>query len=313
MNRPALLGVDGGGTSTICWLADERGDILGRGQAGPSNAKAEGPEAARRALDESVDRAFADAGLARASVGVACLGLAGFDRPDDRALLRAWAEPWAHELLLVNDGELVLAAGTPKGWGVAIIAGTGSIAVGRAADGRTARAGGWGHIFGDEGSAYGVATEALRLVARSADGRCPLDPADRPLIDAICRAWGVAEPAGLVTVVYAPGVDRPQIAATGPAVAEAAASGSPAAKALLKRAAAELASAARAVASELKFKSFVDGERLPLALAGSFLLNTPRLIDSVAEDLFWWPIVTTCVTEPVRGAIVLARRALLKS
>ena len=66
-------------------------------------------------------------------------------------------------LCSVNDGDLVVAAGTPEGWGVGLIAGTGSIAVGRAPDGRTARAGGWGHLIGDEGSAYGVVLDALRL------------------------------------------------------------------------------------------------------------------------------------------------------
>ena len=66
---------------------------------------------------------------------------------------------------------MVIAAGTTEGWGVGVIAGTGSIAVGRTKDGQTARAGGWGHLIGDEGSAYSVVLDALRLVARRADGR----------------------------------------------------------------------------------------------------------------------------------------------
>ena len=68
---------------------------------------------------------------------MACLGLAGFDRPDDRAVLAGWADEArvARRLVLVNDGDLVVAAGTPEGWGVGVIAGTGSIAVGRAPTG----------------------------------------------------------------------------------------------------------------------------------------------------------------------------------
>jgi N-acetylglucosamine kinase-like BadF-type ATPase len=99
-------------------------------------------------------------------VAVACLGLAGFDRPEDKQLLSEWAETghWAERLLLVNDGDLVVAAGTPEGWGVGVIAGTGSIAVARAPDGRKARAGGWGHLIGDEGSAYGTVLAALKKV-----------------------------------------------------------------------------------------------------------------------------------------------------
>ena len=150
-----LLGVDGGGTATEAWLAEPGCRVLGRGTAGPSNAKAVGLDAARRALDAAICAAFDNAGLAPVPVTMACLGLAGFDRPDDRKILAGWVNEacWADRLVLVNDGDLVVAAGTPEGWGVGVIGGTGSIAVGRASDGRTARAGGWGHLIGDEGSA----------------------------------------------------------------------------------------------------------------------------------------------------------------
>ena len=168
-----MLGIDGGGTTTEAWLAEPGCHVLGRGTAGPSNAKAVGQEAALQSLDTAIRSAFHAAGLTPEPVDVICLGLAGFDRPDDRKILREWAEHagWARSILIVNDGDLVIAAGTPEGWGVGVIAGTGSIAVGRTKDGRTARAGGWGHLIGDEGSAYRVVLDALRLVARRTDGR----------------------------------------------------------------------------------------------------------------------------------------------
>ena len=99
-----------------------------------------------------------------------------------------WAEQagWARSVLMVNDGDLVIAAGTPEGWGIGVIAGTGSIAVGRTKDGRTARAGGWGHLIGDEGSAYRIVLDALRLVARRADGRDPRPSGHDPLTERIC-------------------------------------------------------------------------------------------------------------------------------
>ena len=153
-----VLGVDGGGTSTVAWLAATGGTVLGRGKAGPSNAKAVGNDAARSALSLAIEAAFAEAGRPPCPVDVACMGLAGFGRPEDRKTLAQWNEGsgWARRLLTVTDGDLVVAAGTPEGWGVGVIAGTGSIAVGRAEDGTKARAGGWGHLIGDEGSAYAV-------------------------------------------------------------------------------------------------------------------------------------------------------------
>ena len=213
-----LLGIDGGGTTTEAWLTEPGCRVLGRGTAGPSNAKAVGSEAARLALDSAIRGAFENAGLAPAPVDVACLGLAGFDRPDDRKILAGWADDarWARQLVMVNDGDLVVAAGTPEGWGVGVIAGTGSIAVGRSRDGRTARAGGWGHLLGDEGSAYGIVLDALRLVARRTDGRSPAPPNRDPLTDRMCKALGVARASQIVTAIYAPELTRARIAALRP-------------------------------------------------------------------------------------------------
>jgi N-acetylglucosamine kinase-like BadF-type ATPase len=256
--QPALLlGIDGGGTSTEAWLADWTGSVLGRGRAGPSNAKAIGAEAARRALNQAIVGAFNDAGIDRKPADVACLGLAGFDRPDDRALLQEWctAENWAHRLLVVNDGDLLLAAGTAEGWGIGVISGTGSIAVGRSPDGKTARAGGWGYLFGDEGSAYSVALAALRWIARTHDGRTPAPARPDVLVSQICEALGASGPTELVTAVYRSSVDRPRIAALAPLVAAAAEEHSLAAGAILAEAADELAQAVLAVACQLDFLS----------------------------------------------------------
>ena len=99
-----------------------------------------------------------------------------------------------------------------------VIAGTGSIAVGRATDGRTARAGGWGHLIGDEGSAYGVVLDALRLVARRADGRDACASGRDPLTERICAALGVAEVSQIVTTIYSPEFNRARIASLAPEV-----------------------------------------------------------------------------------------------
>jgi N-acetylglucosamine kinase-like BadF-type ATPase len=219
------LGVDGGGTSTVALLGLADGTVAGRGQAGPSNAKAVGTAAARTALEEAIAGAFAAAGLWPRAVAVACLGVAGFDRPEDKALLGEWSVSgnWADRLVLVNDGDLVVAAGTPEGWGVGVIAGTGSIAVSRAPDGRKSRAGGWGVTFGDEGSAYAVAVAALRLIARRIDGRDPAPGGPDAQTEAICKALKIDGPGKIVSAVYAPGMDRTRIAGLVPAVMEAAA------------------------------------------------------------------------------------------
>jgi N-acetylglucosamine kinase-like BadF-type ATPase len=312
MSPAVLLGVDGGGTSTLAWLADEGGKVLGRGRAGPSNAKAPGvgQEGARAALSESIALAFTDAGLPPAPVRVACLGLAGFDRPDDRRLLEDWSgrSSWAERLIVVNDGDLVIAAGTPDGWGLGVIAGTGSIAVGRNPRGRTARAGGWGPLIGDEGSAYVVALAALRLVARRADGREAVEGPRDPLTERLCAELALGGPGEIVTAIYSERYDRARIAALAPAVLEAARDEPDLVARLLEPAGRELAEMVMSVARELGLSPGV----VPLALGGSFLLAAAEISRTLIAALRRAGVEpeTTRVGEPVRGALVLAGRAL---
>ncbi len=305
-----LLGVDGGGTATEVWLAERGCRVVGRGASGPSNAKAVGLEAARKALDSAIRAAFDDARIAPAPVAMACLGLAGFDRPDDRMILTGWINEarWADRHLLVNDGDLVVAAGTPEGWGVGLIAGTGSIAVGSAPDGRTARAGGWGHLIGDEGSAYRVVLDALRLVARRADGRDPRPSGRDPLTEHLCAALGVVEASQIVTALYTPEFSRARIASLAPAVMAACAEAREVGERLLVPAGAALAETVAAVAQALGWRSGV----LPLAAAGGFLLSATIVLEEMIAGLtrLGYQVAVTPVPDPVRGAVILAERAL---
>jgi N-acetylglucosamine kinase-like BadF-type ATPase len=358
-----VLGVDGGGTSTVARLADGGGRILGAGRAGASNAKAVGWDAASRALAGAISAAFADAGVERSSVAAACLGLAGFDRPEDRRILDQWNQEnqWCENLIVRNDGELVIAAGTPSGSGIGVIAGTGSIAVGILRDdsGRVikrTRAGGWGHVFGDEGSAYGVAIAALRLTARRADGRSAIPAAGDPLTKRILNALNIDQPSGIIGRVYGGELDRSALAALAPDVVAAVEEGDEeAGREILDRAGRDLGETAAAVAANLGlFESEnsalrlgaeraavdanpvpIDGERrfdesacmnrtsfkdffrgpIPLALAGGFLLATPRVRRALIERLVELGIAVDPreVPEPVVGAVRIALDAIDKN
>lgn len=310
MSGRMLLGIDGGGTSTVAWLADAGGDLLGQGQAGPSNIKAVGAVAAREALDRAIAAAFAAAGRPARPVEAACLGLAGFDRPDDREVLGRWSAEagWTRRLVLANDGDLVIAAGSPQGWGLGVIAGTGSIAVGRAADGRTARAGGWGPLLGDEGSGYAVALAALRMVARCADGREPRSPSSEALTVRLCEAMAIDGPSRLVATVYSAEWDRTRIASLARVVVAAADDDSEIARVLLEPAGADLAAAVLAVARALDW----SGGPMALGMAGGFLLSAAAVSRSLLDHLARGGLVVepAAVPQPALGAVLLARRAL---
>jgi N-acetylmuramic acid 6-phosphate etherase len=295
------LGIDGGGTHTIALLGGPGGVVLGRGTAGPSNRQAVGTERALAALDEAVSAAFAAAGRTRGPVASACLGLAGADRPEDQAVIREWAGRvrLAGHVDVTSDAAILLAAGAPEGWGLVLIAGTGSIAFGRAADGRTARAGGWGHLLGDEGSAYALVLSALQAVARSADGRGPATA----LTERLLARLGVSEPQGLIAAVYRSGRDRADLAALAPLVVEAAETDAVAAW-VVEEHAQELAQAGAAVARQLGWSGPV-----PVALAGGLLLGSAAQRERVLSGLRSLgvpPIRVALVEEPAQGALKLA-------
>ena len=158
----------------------------------------------------------------------------------------------------------------PGRCGVCLIAGTGSIALGRDQTGRQARTGGWGHIVGDEGSGFDIGRRALQAVLRAADGRGP----QTTLQEALLRAWGLASPPELMGRVYpASGqVVVPDIADLAGLVFAQAAAGDPVARRIVDRAAGELTTAVLAVIADLSFPGAV-----PLAVTGGVLRHQPRL------------------------------------
>jgi N-acetylglucosamine kinase-like BadF-type ATPase len=296
-----LLGVDGGATKTIAVLADAHGMMLGRGQSGGSNKQASGVVAALAAVEEAIQAAFDNAGLPRCTVQAACFGLSGVDRPTDQELIRLWAAEHhiCRTMTVVNDARLVLAAGTPDGYGVALICGTGSIAVGMAPDGRIGRAGGWGFLLGDEGSGHDIGSRALRLVTRAADGRAPATL----LLPEVLHHWNLEQPHDLIRFIYNHPEPRSAIASLPPLVANVARHGDEAACRLLHDAGRELAEAAIAVAQQLDFEP-----PLHLALAGSVIHNIPEVRRGLEDELeqLHWPAILSAVEDPAHGALRLA-------
>ncbi len=285
-------------------LSDPDGRVLGRGAAGPSNYQAVGIQAAGTALNQAIQKAFAEAQVRPGPPRAICLGLSGVDRPDDQAVIQAWVEEqWRGvPALIVNDAELVLAAGTPDDWGVALICGTGSIAYGRNREGSTARAGGWGYLLGDEGSGYGIGLAALRAVARASDGRGPqtlLEPA-------ILKQWSLATPQDMIGHVYRGRVPIQEIAVLAALVEDAAQAGDPLAGRILEEASHELALAINAVARGLEMHG-----PIPCAQAGSVIVKgqmIARLFLDSATALGLQLDPVQPVTEPAQGAVRLARQ-----
>jgi len=150
--------------------------------------------------------------------------------------------------------------------GINLVAGTGSIGYGERG-GKAARAGGWGEVFSDEGSAYWIAIQGLNSFSRMSDGRLPKGP----LHDIVRERLGLKDDLDLCAVVMGEqGLERDQIAGLAPIVAEAVAAGDEAAIRIHERAAEELAAIAEALRTELEFEA---GESVPLSWSGGVLAN----------------------------------------
>jgi N-acetylmuramic acid 6-phosphate etherase len=298
-----VIGIDGGGSSTVALLASD-GEILGRGESGPSNQQAVGVARALQAIEDAITAAFATARRPPAKVRSIVMGLAGADRPAEQNFIRAWAKRTglADQVDVVNDAALLLAAGTPDGWGIALVAGTGSIAFGRAPDGRTDRAGGWGYLLGDEGSAYGLAMAGLHAVAHAADGRGPATA----LTERVLTAVDVPRPMDLIPAIYRGGWDRTALAALAPLVLEVAEQGDAVANRIVASAADQLARTVAAAATSLD----LPFAGLPLAITGGTLLESEYYRQALLRALIDHGVQADpvqLVHEPAEGGVRLAR------
>lgn len=303
-----VLGIDGGGTSTIALLARrDSGEVIGRGVSGASNIQAVGVETGLKALEECIDRAFLAANLPRATVAAACLGLAGIDRQEGLDVIHGWASrtSLAKTVTVSNDATLLLAAGTPDGWGLAVIAGTGSIAFARTPDGEIGRCGGWGYLLGDEGSAYQITVAALRAACRAADHCGP----PTVLVERFVKRMSLKEPPDLIPAVYRGPWDRTAIAGMAPLVLAAAAEGDAVARGIVEQHAADLAQTAAGAVNN----NGLPRTGLPVALAGGLLLGSEIFQKAFLNALQAHgiePGQIRHVNDPAVGAIVLAQRAL---
>jgi N-acetylglucosamine kinase-like BadF-type ATPase len=299
-----FLGVDGGQSSTTALIGDETGRVLGAGSGGPCNhvGKAEGAAKLKRALIESVGSACAAAGIefAAARFEAACFGMSG--GPEDKADVIA-------EVLrigtLVNTNDIVIGlsgatAGKP---GIVVNAGTGSIAFGRDAAGRQARAGGWGYVFGDEGAGFDIARQALRAALRSEEGWGP----PTALHGLLLEATGSRSANEALHRFYTDEWPRPRVARLARLVDSAAIDGDRAARDIMLAAAQQLAALAASVRQQL----WSPGEVVTVAYIGGvfrslLLLERFRMLVEMEDGNRCAPPIYG----PAAGALLEAYRAV---
>jgi N-acetylglucosamine kinase-like BadF-type ATPase len=298
-----FLGVDGGQSSTTALIGDENGRALGAGIAGPSNhaGTAEGRRKLELAVNESVAMACSQAGLRRENIRfeAACFGLSGGPNEKESILARILR---AGRMLITTDAAIALAGATGGGPGIITIAGTGSMALGRNAEGRTARAGGWGYVFGDEGGAFDIARQAARAALRMEEGWGP----PTGLRSALLEATGAADANDMLHRFYTSEWPRSRVADLAQVVDAFALTGDAVAQTILNQAAQQLATLTASVREQL----WKPGERVTIAYAGGvfrsqMLLERYRALVELTD-------ANHCAAPqypPVAGALLEAYRA----
>lgn len=260
----SFLGIDGGGTKTDFLLIDDTGHVLASHKGGSAYYLETGIEALQLMLAAGIDATLQQAGMRTAELGFAFLGLPAHGE-DSGVLPRlnsivAGALP-PSRFRCGNDMVCGWAGALAGSDGINIVAGTGSIAYGEYAS-RQARAGGWGELFSDEGSAYWIAREALTLFSRMSDGR----ESRAPLYHLMRERFQLQEDLDLCAVVYGPPpLSRSKLASLAPLVAQAAREGDNSARRLFEQAAQHLAAIVHAVHDQLHVP---QGTRLPVSYSG---------------------------------------------
>ena len=300
-----FLGLDGGQSHTTILIGDEKGQVLGAGSGGPTNyggskntfgkTKTSIEEALRKALNES--------GLGRETCfAAACCGMSG-GTEGAHALVSRCID--AEHLEVFTDAHIALWGATESSPGIVVIAGIGSIAWGENDTGKTARAGGWGYAFGDEGGAFDIVRQAMRAALKAEEGWGP----ETIIKDLLLENSGSSTVNGLLHRFYAEQLPRDSIASLSLLVDRAASERDETAITILHRAGLELAQLAQSVRKQL----FAPDKRVTICFTGGVFCAS-RVLDTFRAQL-------TAITDepnvviaprqsPAHGALIRAYRAV---
>jgi N-acetylglucosamine kinase-like BadF-type ATPase len=302
-----FLGVDGGGTKTEFVLVDEAGQVLARHREGSAYYLETGLDSLQAMLGRGIEAVLEQSSIAASRLTFAFFGLPAYGE-DSRLLdrLNGAASPTLAQASYRCGNDMVCAWAGALACrnGINIVAGTGSIAYGEF-DQRQARAGGWGELFSDEGSAYWVAREGLNLFSRMSDGRA----ARGPLFELLRAHFEISFDLDICAAIYGQGpASRSNLAQLAPVIAEAARCGDVRARRIFTSGARELAAIVDATRARLGVPSEFA---LPVSYSGGMFRLTDLVLEPFEYALRNSDSVYDCVAPklpPAAGAALYAAK-----
>jgi N-acetylglucosamine kinase-like BadF-type ATPase len=300
---PYFLGVDIGGTKSHAMIADAGGRVLGFGHAGAGNHEVVGYDGLTATLHAVTGQALAQAGLAAGDLSGAGFGVAGYDWPSERqpTLDAIRTLGLACPVEAVNDTIIGLLAGAEQGWGVALVAGTSNNCRGWDRTGNEGRVLGNGDPFGENGGAYEIVQQAIKVVGKDWTRRGPATA----LSQAFVALAGAPDVAGLLE-----GLSQGDYlidAAAAPLVFQVATAGDAVAQGVIRWAGEELGSLVLGVVRQLALQA----EAFDVVMVGSTFRGGPLLLEPLqaavhaeAPQARFVPLTAP----PVVGAVLLGMR-----
>jgi glucosamine kinase len=310
MNKPLyIIGIDGGGTKTSAALCAMNQTILAEAQGESSNIQLVGVERAAEIILALVQQCCHSVGCTISEIAAIVAGVAGVGRSVDRQQLLDGITALAHKNQLQlppfgieSDARIALEGAFNGKPGMIVIAGTGSIVLGKNVNGKLYRAGGWGRVIGDEGSGYAIGREAFRIIANAIDGSNIKTRLTKLFADQL----HFDSQESIIHAVYRNNFD---IASAVPLVLEAASKNDTTAKKILTNATMELIGTIAVVAETLA-KGKKKNVRYPLSFAGSLLTNDnfySRKVRSAIKRTLPQLSLRIAEVSPVLGAVLMAK------
>lgn len=302
-----ILAIDGGGSRTRCLTIDQTGHVVSHAETGPSNHLLVQRSVVKRSLHEAIEQSLSAAGFNRDSVACVSGGFAGVDFDGAGASeIEGLLRDLGFQDSVINGDMIIAHAGALRLQpGVMALAGTGSVILGIGPNDERVKVGGWGPIYGDEGSAYRIGEMSLRAAARAHDGRGPATA----LTESLLEALGVNSFQETVARVYVDAMEPREIAALSRVAYELAEEGDEAARQIFLQSGDELAESVIAAIRQLALQ---PGE-IMVSYQGSVMdscrLLRERFVDQLRQSI---PnaIVVEPEFEPVIGSYLLGCKAI---
>ncbi|MCL2006652.1 MAG: hypothetical protein FWG77_01070 [Treponema sp.] len=307
MNSKIIFGIDGGGTHSRLILKDGTGKVLARSDAGSTNIYSISKDEVFANISILIESALNTAGIKGGDLKAGCFAGAGLGRQGEQDLFREYIKTLLCSnipIKVCTDAEALLCGGLNGLEGYCLIAGTGSVAMGRSADGRLVRAGGHGYMLGDEGSAAWMGRTAIARILRSLEGR----DLSSNMLAMLLEKTGLNEAGDFIRYVHHD-ADKAKIAELAPIIGSSAASGDALALDILRRGAEELLLLVKSVIEQ---SPWIKNKEL--ILAGGVLDNN-KIFAEKLQNILAKTIPDLLVSGPkgtaLEGACLLAENELL--